>query len=160
MPGGLAECREECGPIVEFFGLDPMILVAASEGAPTSHAPDERRHFDGAWVDALSERESKQLLRKLLAEDAAAVKAEMIAAIRDHAPSTDCRRSVKPSTTPLVPPRGTSADTPLNAHFAQNLPASSECLLRQNTPKMHDLNVNGNPGVVWGEPARTRSAVD
>jgi len=40
-----------------------------------------------AWFDALTQRESKRLLRKLLVEDAAVVKAEMLAAIRESSPS-------------------------------------------------------------------------
>ena len=87
VPGGLTECLELCGPVMEFFGLDPMILVAASEGAPTPPAQEDQQHCRDAWVDALSQRECKRLLRKLLVDDAAVVKAEMLAAIRESAPS-------------------------------------------------------------------------
>ena len=89
VPGGLAECMESCGPLMHFFGLDPLILIAASVGAPTSPALEDRKHVLNAWVDALSERESKRLLRKLLVEDAAAIKAEMLATIRESEPRTD-----------------------------------------------------------------------
>ena len=87
VPGGLSECFELCGPVMEFFGVDPMILVAASEDAPTPPTQEDRQHCRDAWVDALGQRESKRLLRKLLVEDAAVVKAEVLAAIRESAPS-------------------------------------------------------------------------
>ncbi len=34
VPGGLADCIVTFGVVLVFFGLDPLILVAASEGAP------------------------------------------------------------------------------------------------------------------------------
>ena len=89
VPAGLAECVEPCGALVEFFGLDPLILVAASEGVPAAPAREDHQNHRDTWVDSLSQRESKRLLRKLLAEDAATVKAEMLAAIRESGPSTD-----------------------------------------------------------------------
>ena len=67
----------------------PLILLAASEGAPAPPAQEDHQHRWDTWIDALSQRESKRLLRKLLVEDPAAVKAEMLAAIRESAPSTD-----------------------------------------------------------------------
>ena len=67
----------------------PSILVAASEGVPATPAQEEHQNHCDTWVAALSQRESKRLLRKLLAEDAAMVKAEMLAAIRESALSTD-----------------------------------------------------------------------
>ncbi len=42
-----------------------------------------------AWVEGLSDVESKQLLRKFLTEDATAVKAEMVAAIHQSGSSSD-----------------------------------------------------------------------
>jgi hypothetical protein len=88
VPGGLAECVESCGPLMQFFGLDPLILVAASEGAPIPPAQEDHQHRFDTWVDALGERESNRLLRKILVEDAAVVKAEMLAAIRESEPRT------------------------------------------------------------------------
>ena len=89
VPGGLAECVEPCASLMEFFGLDPLILAAASEGAPATPVQEDHQHRCDTWVDGLSQRESKRLLRKLVFEDAAIVKAEVLAAIRESAPSTD-----------------------------------------------------------------------
>ena len=42
VPGGLAECMDSCGAVMEFFGLDPLMLVSASEGARRQAAERER----------------------------------------------------------------------------------------------------------------------
>jgi hypothetical protein len=89
VPAGLADCLESCGPVLEFFGLDPIILVAASEGAPTTSEKQTHEHLFAAWVEGLSDVESRQLLRKFLIKDAAVIKAETIAAIRQSGSSSD-----------------------------------------------------------------------
>ena len=89
VPGGLADCIESFGVVLEFFGLDPLILVAASEGAPATSEKQTHEHQFAAWVEGLSDVESKQLLRKFLIEDAAAIKAETIAVIRQAGSSSD-----------------------------------------------------------------------
>jgi len=83
VPGGLAECLDSCGALLEFFGLDPLILDAAAEDAPAAPAQEDHEQLVDAYVEALSDRESKRLLRRVLAEDAAIVKAEMLAGLRD-----------------------------------------------------------------------------
>ncbi len=89
VPGGLPDCTEAYGTVLEFFGLDPLILVAASEGAPTTSEKQTHEYQFAAWVEGLSDVESKQLLRKFLTEDATAIKAETIAAIRQAGSSSD-----------------------------------------------------------------------
>lgn len=89
LPGGLSQCVEAFGPLMEFFGLDPLILVAASEGSPD--APRQPKHDQQCreWVEQLSDVESKLLVRRFLTEDANAVKAEMTAAIQRVGGSSD-----------------------------------------------------------------------
>ncbi len=82
VPRGLAECVECYGPLLEFFGLDPLILSAASAGAPTSPARKDHTQRCATWVDGLSASEAKRLLHELLVEDYASVKAQINSAIR------------------------------------------------------------------------------
>ena len=89
VPAGLAEGGRSFEALLDFFGLDPLLLVAASEGAPAPPEHLDREERIGAWVDALSQDESKQLLRRFLVEDATSVKAELIAASRDSEDRTD-----------------------------------------------------------------------
>jgi hypothetical protein len=82
VPGGLPELVEPYSALLEFFGLDPLLLLAASEGAPASPEVQTQDRRFLLWVQGLTDLEAKQLLRKFLAEDATAVQAETIAAIR------------------------------------------------------------------------------
>ncbi len=89
VPGGLAQTVDVFGPVLQFFGLDPLLLLAAAEGSPD--APEQPSHDQqsGEWVARLSDAESKRLLRRFVTEDANAVKAETIAAIRQGGGASD-----------------------------------------------------------------------
>ena len=89
VPGGLSDCVELFGPFLEFFGLDPLILVAASEGAPVAQEelPHERRYRQ--WAETLSNTDLKRLVCRFLAEDADAVKAETMPTIQQATESIE-----------------------------------------------------------------------
>jgi hypothetical protein len=82
VPGGLAELEAPYGRLLEFFGLDPLMLVAASEGAPALPEQVDCQDRCEAGLAALSETESKRLLKRLLLDNTEVVKAESLAAIR------------------------------------------------------------------------------
>jgi hypothetical protein len=83
VPAGLGEGGQSFEDLLDFFGLDPLLLAAASEGAPDPpKQADPEERFD-AWVETLSEHQSKQLLRKCLLEGATSVRAELFAASRE-----------------------------------------------------------------------------
>ena len=88
-PGGLAECVEALGPFLEFFGLDPLILSAASAGAPDLVNRPTLEQQSRQWTNQLSTKGSKDLICKFLEEDANAIKAEALAAIRRFSGSLD-----------------------------------------------------------------------
>jgi len=89
VPGGLSQCVEAFGPLMEFFGLDPLILIAASEGSPGAAKQPTHDQQCREWVEQLSDVESKLLVRRFLTEDPNTVKAEMVAAIRHPGGSAD-----------------------------------------------------------------------
>ena len=89
LPGGLADCVDAFGPFLEFFGLDPLILAAASERSPIGPQPQSQEEQCRGWVERQSAAEAKQLLRRFLTEDPSMVKAEAIAAIRQSGGSSD-----------------------------------------------------------------------
>ena len=82
VPGGLAEFTHSTVALFEFFGLDPLILVAASEEASGAPARQDQEQQITSWIAGLGNAETKRHLRKLLVEDTATVKAELIAMIR------------------------------------------------------------------------------
>ena len=74
VPGGLAQAVEAFGPVLEFFGLDPLLLLAAAEGSPDApEQPSDDQQYR-KWIQELSDVEARRLLRRFLAEDANAVK--------------------------------------------------------------------------------------
>lgn len=81
VPGGLAECLDDFGDFLYFFGLDPLILRAAAEGAPETPDLPTREQQCREWVDQLDAKKSRELLRRFLSENAGAVRAETMAAI-------------------------------------------------------------------------------
>ena len=81
VPGGLVELGDFASDLLVFFGLDPLILVAAAEGSPIASTEQSREEQIAHWVDGLGEAEVKRHLRELLAKDAAQVKADLMASI-------------------------------------------------------------------------------
>lgn len=77
------------GPFLEFFGLDPLILVGASEGSPSAPQRPSQEEQCREWVEQRSDAEAKHLLRRFLTEDPSTVKTETIAAIRQPGGSSD-----------------------------------------------------------------------
>lgn len=89
VPAGLSECVDAFGPLMEFFGLDPLILLAAAEG--TADAPQQPSFEELClqWVKQLRDSESRRLLSRFLTTEPNAVKAETLAAVRQAGGSSD-----------------------------------------------------------------------
>ncbi|MBN2295287.1 MAG: hypothetical protein JXM70_22845 [Pirellulales bacterium] len=82
VPGGLSECVEEFGKFLEFFGLDPLVLIAAAEGSTDAPKQPSREQLYRHWVEQLSAAESKQLVLRFLSEDANTVQTEIMTAVQ------------------------------------------------------------------------------
>jgi len=97
VPHGIAESATYGGEILTFFGLDPLLLTAA--GKDVDPAPtDESQDHAARWVGALDEQPAKDMLLRFLIDDAACVKANLLAAIResqtpDGWPTSDKQRT-------------------------------------------------------------------
>ncbi|NQV23033.1 MAG: hypothetical protein HQ518_01590 [Rhodopirellula sp.] len=99
VPHGISDMVVHAGELLSFFGLDPLLLVAAGQeinAAPTNVSTDQRF---ARWVKALSHQRANDLLLQLLIGDAASVKASLLAEIRDSQtpddwPTTDRQRSL------------------------------------------------------------------
>lgn len=84
VPLGLDQFTEVAEDILDFFGLDPLILAAAAEEMPplpAGHREDETAAVQ-AWIDRLSDTEVRGRLRALLTGDAATVRARLLAECR------------------------------------------------------------------------------
>ena len=85
VPHGLLEAPSWCSGLLEFYGLDPLLLVAASEdvdGAPATMSLDQ---VVNDWIESVNNDRAKRLLRNLLISDTDSVKASLLAEIRDSA---------------------------------------------------------------------------
>lgn len=97
VPHGIAEAATYGDEILAFFGLDPLVLAAA--GKDVNAAPkDNSQEHAARWVNALDEQPAKDLLLRFLTGDAASVKANLLAEIRDSQtpdgwPTSDKRRT-------------------------------------------------------------------
>lgn len=88
IPGGLAGCLDLFGPFLEFFGHDPLILLAAAEGAPDAPDQPSTEERYGKWVKHLSKTDLEHWVHRLLSEDANAVKSEIVALTRHDSKAT------------------------------------------------------------------------
>jgi hypothetical protein len=99
VPHGIAGISAHGGELLSFFGLDPLVLVAAGKGVESA-PKDESRSHAACWVNALDEQRAKDLLLQLLTGDTSGVKASVLAEIRDSQtpagwPTSDRRRSLE-----------------------------------------------------------------
>ena len=82
VPHGIAESATYGGEILTFFGLDPLLLVAA--GKDVNAGPtDESQDHAARWVNALDEQPAKDVLLRFLIGDTTSEKARLLAEIRD-----------------------------------------------------------------------------
>ena len=127
VPGGLAECAKAFGAFLQFFGLDPLILIAASEGAPD--APKQLAHDQRCreWIEQLSDVESRLLLGRFLTEDANAIKAEASAAIRQPGGSCDWPTASLGRTFQMLLDRTEQIRADYNAKEQEQQEAAAKC---------------------------------
>ncbi len=83
LPAGLGEMTDHARELLDYFGLDPLLLDAASEEGGSAPDVDSRSQQLQNWVGNVSSVRSKELLSRFLTEDPASVKAELMAEVRD-----------------------------------------------------------------------------
>ena len=98
VPHGISDVPDHVGDFLTFYGLDPLLLLAAAkdvEGAPPDESVEKPVQ---AWAKSLKTQQARDLLVKLLTEDTAGLKARLLAEVRDAQPwaiwpTTDLRRT-------------------------------------------------------------------
>jgi hypothetical protein len=99
VPHGVAGIATHCSELLTFFGLDPLLLVAAGMDVETAHADESMDRAVARWVKELNTQRAKDLLLQLLSGDAAVVKAGLLSEIRSSRtlegwPTSDKKRSL------------------------------------------------------------------
>jgi hypothetical protein len=82
VPAGLSECSDAFGPVMEFFGLDPLVLIAAADGTPDAPERPTDDEQCREWMEHLSEAASRDLLHRFLTDAPNTVRADAHATIR------------------------------------------------------------------------------
>lgn len=88
VPFGLAEFADLCGGLLGFFGVDPLMLVAAAQVTPAFDGKSFADPDDTAdkWIAKMTLADARKLLTRFLTEDPLGVKAEALALIRGAQP--------------------------------------------------------------------------
>ena len=99
VPHGVSDIATHGGELLSFFGLDPLLLVAAGKNVEAAPTNESKVEFFSRWVKAIPDQGAKVLLLQFLSGDAASVKANLLAEIRhsqhqDGWPTTDKQRSL------------------------------------------------------------------
>ncbi|SMP60255.1 hypothetical protein SAMN06265222_106341 [Neorhodopirellula lusitana] len=89
VPHGLKTMPKRSTELLLFFGLDPLTLKAAADGVPGFDAKNGDQDPIQEWSGSISDARSRALLRRLLKEDPASLKAELLAEIRDSGSVVD-----------------------------------------------------------------------
>ena len=95
VPHGLDKMPASSAELLPFFGLDPLTLKAAAEGVPKLESASDDEDPIQDWSRSISEARSRALLRRVLKEDAASVKAELLAEIHDSGSVADWPTTVR-----------------------------------------------------------------
>ena len=98
VPHGIAELADHSGELLEFYGLDPLLLQAAGkdlDAVPPEQAAEKPVQ---AWAKSLKTQQARDLLVDLLTKDTAGLKARLLAEVRDAQPqatwpTTDLQRT-------------------------------------------------------------------
>jgi hypothetical protein len=98
VPHGIVEAASYGGELLSFFGLDPLLLVAAGTGVNATPTDDPQDHA-ARWVNVLDKQPAKDMLLRLLVGDTVSVKANLLAEIRDSQtpdgwPTSDKQRTL------------------------------------------------------------------
>ena len=83
VPHGITGIAADCGELLSFFGLDPLVLTAAGKDVEPAPTDESTEQPIAGWIKKLSKPRSADLLLQLLTGDTRSVKASLLAEIRD-----------------------------------------------------------------------------
>lgn len=83
VPHGLGELPSEAAELLKFFEVDPLLSKAAAAGIPMFNARDSQSDAASIWLATLADSRQSEIVLRLLSEDPIALKAELLAEIRD-----------------------------------------------------------------------------
>lgn len=88
VPHGIADLPDCSADLLEFFGHDPLVLVAAGKGIPSVQADASADQAVKTWLASLDRVRAEEMLEHLLFGDTATEKSKLLAEFREaRAPS-------------------------------------------------------------------------
>lgn len=89
VPHGLDELSDAAKNLLPYYGLDPLLLLAAAQDVDP--APDIKPQTDlvRVWAKSIRDDRARELLCELLVGDTIGVKASILAEVRDSQPPVD-----------------------------------------------------------------------
>ena len=83
VPHGIPDLATHGGDLLSFFGLDPLLLVAAGQDVEPAPTDESKNEPLVQWIHSLDNQRAKDFLLQLLSGDTASVKANLLAEVRD-----------------------------------------------------------------------------
>jgi hypothetical protein len=83
VPAGLGELTPALHAMAAFYELSEDLLAAVAEGSPPSPKSADAQEMLKDWIDKQSIESLRELVRRFLADDAAATRSETLSRIRD-----------------------------------------------------------------------------
>lgn len=83
VPHGIADSNSFGGDLLLFFGLHPLLLVAAANGVASAPAVISANEHVSDWVKSLNDKQAKEALIQLLNGETASEKMRLLAEARD-----------------------------------------------------------------------------
>jgi hypothetical protein len=83
VPHGLNSLPDNVADLLDFFEVDPLLVDAAAIDIPTFNSKNSQVDSATAWLAKLADTRRGEIIQRLLSEDPVALKAELLAEIRD-----------------------------------------------------------------------------
>ena len=89
VPAGLAQVSDACSDLTTFYGLNPLMLVAAAEQSAPAFERVSEDEIVAQWVKSQTSEDCRELVRRLLLDKTHQVRAETMAQIGSQTPTAD-----------------------------------------------------------------------
>lgn len=86
VPHGMSELSDHCGDLLTFYGLDPLLLLAAAKDVEAAPSGGVAENPVRSWAKSMKVERARDLLVQLLTNDTAGLKASLLAEVRDSQP--------------------------------------------------------------------------
>jgi len=89
IPAGIGEASDGCRALLDFYGIDPLILNAAAEHAQPAPSQRNRQEQLKEWLASLPENQTRDLLGQFMTGDPVATRAELLEKFREQSAAPD-----------------------------------------------------------------------